>query len=79
MGGVHDRRIFSKGASKGNFSRMSNFENFEKFPLENPLDKSEDHLPTPMTFLARLAFQWPGRFVHLKSRRPPELGHLGHS
>ena len=44
---------FSKGFSKGNCSKCSKFENFEKFPLENPLEKSDDHVPP-------LWFFWPG-------------------
>ena len=44
---------FSKGFSKGNVSEFSKFEHFEKFPLENPLEKSDDHVPP-------LWFFWPG-------------------
>ena len=35
------------------------FEHVEQFPLENPLEKSDDRAPLPMNLLARLAFQWP--------------------
>ena len=42
-----------------NFRKHTLFEHFEQFPLENPLEQSDDRVPLPIDQLARLAFQYP--------------------
>ena len=34
-------------------------DNSENMPLENPLDKSDNRVPIPIIWFARLAFPWP--------------------
>ena len=57
IGGGTQDTDFCKGFSKGNFSKFWIFQNFEKIPLENPLQKSVCCVPPPMNLFGPVAFQ----------------------